>query len=258
MQQRLWPADTFVDFDVGLNTAIRKLRQALGDDADRPRFIETSAKRGYKFLAPVSITRSLALLSENVTPSEPLNSRVSVQPERAGGAHPSADWKGVVACYLLVAFAVLALTTGVLWRVRWSVKHPVVEKRITANPAEAPIVTAIISPDGKYVAYVDPTGVYLRQIDGGEIRPLPQPKDFKAFPNSWFPDSTHLLVTSFNGKEKPSLWKVSILGGTPQMLAFDAGEGVVSPDGSQIAFFRYALEAGVGLAGDSRQSTVGS
>src|SRR6478672_11401107 len=56
LQQKLWPADTFVDFDVGLNTAIRKLRQALGDDADRPRFIETSAKRGYKFLAPVSIT----------------------------------------------------------------------------------------------------------------------------------------------------------------------------------------------------------
>ena len=44
LQQRLWPADTFVDFDVGLNTAIRKLRQALNDDADNPRYIETLAK----------------------------------------------------------------------------------------------------------------------------------------------------------------------------------------------------------------------
>ena len=53
LQQKLWPADTFVDFDVGLNTAIRKLRQALNDDADHPHYIETLAKRGYRFLAPV-------------------------------------------------------------------------------------------------------------------------------------------------------------------------------------------------------------
>src|SRR5580765_6768425 len=46
LQQKLWPADTFVDFDVGLNTAIRKLRQALGDEAESPRYIETLAKRG--------------------------------------------------------------------------------------------------------------------------------------------------------------------------------------------------------------------
>ena len=54
LQQKLWPADTFVDFDVGLNTAIRKLRQALGDDADNPHYIETLAKRGYRFIAPVA------------------------------------------------------------------------------------------------------------------------------------------------------------------------------------------------------------
>ena len=53
LRQKLWPVDTFVDFDVGLNTAIRKLRQALNDDADDPRYIETLAKRGYRFLAPV-------------------------------------------------------------------------------------------------------------------------------------------------------------------------------------------------------------
>src|ERR1700682_558893 len=46
-----WPADTFVDFDNSLNTAINKLREALGDSADNPRFIETLAKRGYRFLA---------------------------------------------------------------------------------------------------------------------------------------------------------------------------------------------------------------
>jgi len=53
MQKRLWPADTFVDFDHSLNTAIKKLRQALGDDKNKPRFVETLPKRGYRFLVSV-------------------------------------------------------------------------------------------------------------------------------------------------------------------------------------------------------------
>ncbi|MGB2901019.1 MAG: winged helix-turn-helix domain-containing protein [Candidatus Acidiferrum sp.] len=54
LRQKLWPADTFVDFDDGLNTAIKKLRDTLGDSADSPRFIETLPKRGYRFIYPVN------------------------------------------------------------------------------------------------------------------------------------------------------------------------------------------------------------
>src|SRR5690242_4634278 len=53
LQGRLWPADTFVDFDRGLNKAINRLREALGDSADLPRFIETLPKRGYRFIGSV-------------------------------------------------------------------------------------------------------------------------------------------------------------------------------------------------------------
>src|SRR6476646_5005398 len=53
IQQKLWPAETFVEFDRGLNTAINKVREALGDSATGPRFIETLPRRGYRFLAPV-------------------------------------------------------------------------------------------------------------------------------------------------------------------------------------------------------------
>src|SRR5262249_16668023 len=53
LRQRLWPADTFVDFDHSLNSVINKLREALSDSAANPRFIETLARRGYLFLAPV-------------------------------------------------------------------------------------------------------------------------------------------------------------------------------------------------------------
>ncbi len=52
LRKKLWPADTFVDFDVGLNASIKKLREALGDSADTPRFIETLPRRGYRFIAP--------------------------------------------------------------------------------------------------------------------------------------------------------------------------------------------------------------
>ena len=53
LSQRLWPAGTFVDFEHSLNAAVKRLRAALGDDADNPRFVETLHRRGYRFIAPV-------------------------------------------------------------------------------------------------------------------------------------------------------------------------------------------------------------
>src|ERR1700704_5707007 len=53
LRKRLWAADTFVEFDEGLNAAIGKLRSALGDSADRPVFVETVRRRGYRWIAPV-------------------------------------------------------------------------------------------------------------------------------------------------------------------------------------------------------------
>jgi DNA-binding winged helix-turn-helix (wHTH) protein/tetratricopeptide (TPR) repeat protein len=55
LHQHLWQGETFVDFDTGLNTAVRKLRTALGDESESPRYIETVPKRGYRFLAPVEV-----------------------------------------------------------------------------------------------------------------------------------------------------------------------------------------------------------
>ncbi|MGC1295058.1 MAG: winged helix-turn-helix domain-containing protein [Alloacidobacterium sp.] len=53
LRRRLWPEDTFVDFEHGLNSTIRRLREALGDRAENPRFIETLPRLGYRFIAPV-------------------------------------------------------------------------------------------------------------------------------------------------------------------------------------------------------------
>jgi cholera toxin transcriptional activator len=78
LRQKLWPADTFVDFDHSLNTVINKLREALGDSAANPRFIETLARRGYRFLASVefvakdSVAASVQLAAEAASPRPPL------------------------------------------------------------------------------------------------------------------------------------------------------------------------------------------
>ena len=54
IRQKLWPGDTFVDFDHGLNSAVNRLRDAIGDSADTPRFIETLPRRGYRFIGTVN------------------------------------------------------------------------------------------------------------------------------------------------------------------------------------------------------------
>ena len=64
LRKRLWPDDTFVDFDLGLNAAVKRLRQALGDTAESPRFVETVPRRGYRFIAPTFLPDAPAGVDE--------------------------------------------------------------------------------------------------------------------------------------------------------------------------------------------------
>jgi DNA-binding winged helix-turn-helix (wHTH) protein len=64
LRARLWAADTFVEFDDGLNHAVKKLRQALGDSAEAPEFIETLPRHGYRFVAPMLIGSAFLLIKE--------------------------------------------------------------------------------------------------------------------------------------------------------------------------------------------------
>jgi len=70
LQQKLWPADTFVDFDHGLNKAVNKIRDALGDSAESPRFVETVARRGYRFLAEVKGADAAPVRSAELAPPQ--------------------------------------------------------------------------------------------------------------------------------------------------------------------------------------------
>src|SRR5262252_4945911 len=70
LQKRIWPANTFVEFDQGLYSAMARLRDALGDSSESPRFIETVARRGYRFIAPVS-PHVAPIASETTRPITP-------------------------------------------------------------------------------------------------------------------------------------------------------------------------------------------
>src|ERR1700733_11217944 len=106
LRQKLWPADTFVDFDTGLNSAIKKLRDALSDSAEEPRYIETLPRRGYRFIAHV----------ENGDPPAPIpiEKRLATVPPVAPRSEPPKKRRFIVAAGIAAILVVAAL---VAWRV---------------------------------------------------------------------------------------------------------------------------------------------
>ena len=135
---------------------------------------------------------------------------------------------------------ILALIALALLRQEESVPRvEIAPTQLTANPIEVSVTATAISPDGKYLAYCDATGVHLRLIETGETHPITLPNGFRALETNWYPDGTHLLVTAITeSNDLPGLWALSILGGTPRKLADGVSNASVSPDGSRIAFLK--------------------
>ncbi len=223
MRRKLWPSDTFVDFDHGLNAAIKRLREALSESADAPVFIETLARRGYRFIAPVDRPPALGAIAI---------------------AHRPARGKASLPRYWIAAlFSVIVL--GVFGWFAWrppSRPAQVVERKLTANLSENSVTSAAVSPDAKYLAYTDTTGVYLKLIRTGETHAVPLPPKFSATVEDWFPDGSHLLVSHGEEPGKQSLWSISVFGGSPRQLTNEGSGASVSPDGLHIAFRRSGVE----------------
>jgi DNA-binding winged helix-turn-helix (wHTH) protein/tetratricopeptide (TPR) repeat protein len=112
LRERLWPEDTFVDFDHSLNTAVKKLRQALNDEADKPRFIETLPKRGYRFVGPAveetqmpqsSRSKEIGLTADEKAGERETKSTATTEAAPAARAR----WK-IVAPILILVLAIVA------------------------------------------------------------------------------------------------------------------------------------------------------
>jgi len=132
LHRRLWPADTFVDFDHSLNAAIKRLRDALGESADAPVFIETLARRGYRFIAPVNGSSASGVIE--ATPA----------PKRS----QSLFWTHRIATAVF-SLIVIAVLLWAAWRLP-SRPTEVVERKLTASLSENSVTSAAVSPDGKY------------------------------------------------------------------------------------------------------------
>ena len=120
-----------------------------------------------------------------------------------------------------------------------SAKPESAERRLTANSSENPLDGAAISPDERYLAFSDSTGLYLKMIQTGETHRVAAPAGFSGHVESWFPDGAHLLVSRIEKtSSSPSLWSISVVGGTPRKLADDGWGASVSPSGLHIVFLR--------------------
>jgi len=106
IQKRLWSADTFVDFDHGLNNAVNRLRDALGDSAEAPRFVETLPRRGYRFIGMV----------EGISQDSQVQARGDVLPGTATVPRSSGAWRRVYRWVVIVA-GLTALIAVIRWRV---------------------------------------------------------------------------------------------------------------------------------------------
>ena len=152
LQRRLWPADTYVDFEHGLNAAMKRLRAALGDSADAPRFIETLAGRGYRFIAPVSQPAEEA-------PQIPPPPVADAKPEPEPEAKPAARRRPVLWIGAAAGFVLLILLAMNFARLR-----DMVRGRTSPGPIRSLVVLPLANLSG------DPDAGLLR---GGYDRCTP-------------------------------------------------------------------------------------
>src|SRR5881296_2124969 len=140
LQQKLWPNGTFVDFDHSLNTAVNRIREALGDTADNPRFIETLPRRGYRFIAPVEVTLTPAPAPPGIGPSEgPQHAVPAAAQEIAGAVHePPLPRRRALALTAGGLVAVAALLIG-SYVGRW-------RERLLRTAAPVPIDSIAVLP----------------------------------------------------------------------------------------------------------------
>jgi Tol biopolymer transport system component/DNA-binding winged helix-turn-helix (wHTH) protein len=250
LRDRLWPADTFVDFDHSLNSAVKKLRQALSDDPDVPRFIETLPRRGYRFIAPVgdSSARASAGLEVAKSTSSPEQSSVEHSAAAASPAAPSSHhWKlwaaGIAGFALALAFAAwfrLPHTGN---------KHDFAPVRLVPLTAFSnKFSKASFSPDGNQVAFQwdgdaqsEGIDIYVKQI--GVEKPLQITHAFGYnFLPVFSPDGRYIAFFHWNHGERPGLFILPALGGPPRRLFdfapnLDCRSGLSwSPDGKFLIF----------------------
>jgi Tol biopolymer transport system component/DNA-binding winged helix-turn-helix (wHTH) protein len=237
LREALWPADTFVDFEHGLNTAVNRLREALCDSADNPKFIETLPRRGYKFIAPVE--EPVSKDSRNPAPIKPL-------PDADATAENEVQVQSRRPLWAVLATLPLVVALMVLWFRRPQVttgQHYENLRIVPLTSYPGAELYPSFSPDGNEIAFAWNGGesgvgfdVYRKQI-GSEraVRLTSNPAQVLA--PAWSPDGRFIAFA-----RETAVYMTPSLGGPERKLA-DASVALVvfpwiswSPDGKTLAF----------------------
>src|SRR5437773_1079064 len=224
LQKRLWP-DTFVDFDHNLNTAINKIREALGDSAERRRFVETLPRRGYRFMAPM----------EDPKPPIGLEQEASGNGRRAWSPR---SW----ALRGSILFAAVVLLAGAVFFLheRRHAPRVIVQRALTRLSFEDGLQSGVTwSPDSRFIAYSSDRGgksdIWVRQISGGDPVQITKGRGHNWQPN-WSSDGKYIAYRSEQGDG--GLFVVPALGGEglQKRVATFGFHPSWSPDASRILF----------------------
>ena len=238
LQRRLWPADTFVDFDHSLNSAVKRLREALGDQAENPRFIETLHRRGYRFVAPVE-----GQLDASGRQAEGTSGKASREAVEESARRAVPRWVKIAGAVA----ALLAVAGVVAWWVSTSPVPRVLNyTQLTKDGADKINVLSIgsirppIVTDGSRLYFTElqrgASGVIGQvSVTGGETAIIPTP-----FANVGVlgisPSGSDLLGYTWLANElKVPLWVIPVLGGTPRRIGDVTQDATWSADG-QIVF----------------------
>jgi Tol biopolymer transport system component/DNA-binding winged helix-turn-helix (wHTH) protein len=229
LQKRLWP-DTFVDVDHNLNSAINKIREVLGDSAERPRFLETLPRRGYRFIAPVDgsspIPASPAAAETTVVSASTANRMPGKYPK-----HPKTLGYSIAAVLMLMAISVS-------WILHKAPPHA--QRALTRLTFDDGLqFGASWSPDGRFIAYCSDRGgkldIWVKQVSGGDPVQITKGEGNNWQPD-WSPDGKYIAYRSESGDG--GLFVVPALGGTglERRIASFGYHPRWSPDSSKILF----------------------
>jgi Tol biopolymer transport system component/DNA-binding winged helix-turn-helix (wHTH) protein len=264
LRERLWPGDTFVDFDHGLNAAVNKLREALCDSADSPRYVETLPRRGYRFIGNIEGSRPAMTASREVggvleiaklspdMPVEFAGQSGETFPARSDARQSKIhswihSWReslpvALVLCVSLAGGALLLRTGVSRGKVAEAVLQPPKISSFTSPTDDAG--EPAFSADGNYIAFYrdggkpGDSGIFVQQIGSDQSRQLTRnEKDCCAV---WSPDGRSIAFSRSENREL-TIYVVPAGGGSERRLEVPGAAAKVgaldwSPDGKMIAF----------------------
>jgi Tol biopolymer transport system component/DNA-binding winged helix-turn-helix (wHTH) protein len=238
--EALWPRGTHVNFDGSLNAALKKLRGALQDDADNPRFIETVPRQGYRFLAPVQVVNGVNKLppAQFLRLAQEIDSSPAPTDWDRQRAERTQRWFDAI----LLSAAIL-VGSWFLFFIVYPVPRPSVQRmsRIT-NAGRIDEWGGIVS-DGTRIFFLQRDGGHWNlmqtSVEGGNAEKLVTPfENTRLFAIS--PDHSEFLIGQFSRRDdEMPLWLWPVQGGEPRRIGQAIGHDPAwSPDGTDIVFVR--------------------